>query len=63
MTLSEPEEDEFRGEAYLRGFDNEAAFITSEETMLLTKVDVVFDSGATISLFYNEEFLTGITNS
>ena len=63
VTSSEPDEDEFRGEAYLGEFDNEAAFITSEETVLLTKADVVFDSGATISLFHNEDFLTGITSS
>ena len=60
---SDYEEDQFIGDEYIGEYDEEEAFIATEQTELLTNVDVIFDTGATVNLFNNESFLTDIGDS
>ena len=48
---------------YLGGLDDEASFITKEETVYLTIDEVVFDTGSTIHLIKNAKLLTQITET
>jgi hypothetical protein len=58
--LGEDDEDEPRDDTFL---GEEATYLTSEETALLTCDDIVFDTGATVSFFKNPKLLTSIGNS
>lgn len=58
--MGEDEEQEERSDSLL-GF--EATYIASEETVLLSSYDVVFDTGATVSFFKNPSLLTSIAKS
>ena len=58
--IGDDDEQDERSDSLL-GF--EATFITSEETILLSSYDVVFDTGATVSFFKNPSLLTSIGKS
>ena len=58
--MGEDEEQEERSDSLL-GY--EATYIASEETVLLSSYDVVFDTGATVSSFKNPSLLTSIAKS
>ena len=55
--LSEDEGEEARDDLFE---SEEASFIATEETVLLSAEDVVFDTGATVSFFKNAKLLTDI---
>ena len=38
---------------YLGNLDEESTFLTTEETVLLSSDDVVFDNGSTVHIFQN----------
>ena len=48
---------------YLGEIDDEVAYLTAEETILLSMDDVVFDNGSTVHLFKNNKLLTDIKES
>ena len=58
--LGEEDEEELLDDRYL---GEEATYLTSEETALLTCDDIVFDTGATVSFFKNSKLLTSIGTS
>jgi hypothetical protein len=58
----EPDDDDDR-DHFLGDVVEEAAYITKEETVLLSINDVVFDNGSTIHLIKNSKLLTHISTT
>jgi hypothetical protein len=63
MVYENQDEDDYDRDQYLGTEVKEAAYITKEETVLLSIDDVVFDNGSTIHLIKNPELLTEIQDT
>lgn len=61
-TLHEDEDDREIGQ-HLGEIDEESAYLTTREIVLLSNDDVVFDNGSTVHLFKNGKLLTDIGQS